>query len=276
MQERFRLAKASFLGFAALWLALMDGAQADGPSPLVTGSIKLPDSETLARDFLQGQMQGVIVPTQYAKLAARRSGTIISIGPDNGESFSAGDVLVAFDCRRAQVELAQVEAKLDGARARHEVQTKRVDNGSAGSLKLVEADVLLREAKAEMMLAKQAIEECQIIAPFDGVVDQRIANPHETVNVRDALLNVVATKGHEVRAYVPAVLLRSVSPGDAFKFMPHAGADEPLVGTIVAFGARVDNVSRLIEVRGRFDDLPDHIRPGASGRLEFERLQAAQ
>lgn len=276
MRKRSRQGLACLGAIAATWLAFNGGAQADGPSPLITGSIKLPDSEALAQDFLQGQMQGVIVPTRSAKLAARQPGTIITIGPDNGERFSEGDVLVAFDCRRAEAELAQVEAKLDGARARHAVQTKRVDNGSAGSLKLVEAEVLLRESEATMTLARQAIEECKIVAPYDGVVEQRIANPHETVNVRDPLLNIVATEGHEMRAFVPAHLLRSISPGDPFTFRPHADAEETLAGTIVAFGARVDNVSRLVEVRGSFEALPSYMRPGASGRLEFDSLQAGK
>ncbi|MEN0087313.1 MAG: HlyD family efflux transporter periplasmic adaptor subunit [Pseudomonadota bacterium] len=244
-------------------------------SPLVTGSVPLPNSETLARQFLQGQLQGVVVPTQSAKLAARNAGTIISIGPENGEFFSKGDVLVAFDCRRARAELAQADAKLDGATARYEVQRKRVENGSAGSLKLVEAEVLLREAEAAISLSRQAVQECTIIAPFDGAVEARIANPHETVNVRDPLLNIVAITGHEVRAYVPSSLLRSFTPGDFFSFIPDE-AEAPLLGKIVAFGARVDNVSRLVEMRGELQMMPDYIRPGVSGRLELGQSQAAK
>ena len=45
-------------------------------------------------------------------------------------------------------------------------------------------------AKAELDLAKQALEEHTIIAPFDGIVIKRMKNPGESVRANEAVVQL--------------------------------------------------------------------------------------
>jgi membrane fusion protein, multidrug efflux system len=214
------------------------------------------------------RIRALVVPLQHAKLSSRLQATIERIGPETGESFKAGDTLVLFDCEAYRAELDRASADTEAATASLAVKRELVSKGAASRLQVQLAEAELKRSKAQRSVASKQVDDCQIVAPFDGRVVERIANAHETVGARDPLLEIVSEHDLELRAFVPSLQLRSVDPGKLIQFTVDETGDL-MEARVIAVGARIDNVSQLIEVRAAFTSTYAKLIPGMSGSVRL-------
>jgi len=257
----FRLGAASLL---AAVLGLMAPAGAEDVVATDTSSPAAAD-----------HIRGLVVPLHHARLSSRLQATIDRIGPENGEAFKAGDVLVQFDCTSFEAERERVRAETEAAEATLAVKRELADSGNASRLQAVLAEAELKRTRAAVAVADTQVANCRILAPYDGRVIERVANAHETVSFRDPLLDIVADRALELRVYVPSRTLRSMSAGAALELTVDE-TGERLRARVIAVGARIDNVSQLIEIRAEFTGDATRLVPGMSGNVRFlEGLAAA-
>ncbi len=132
---------------------------------------------------------GVIVPDRRVTLSARISGRIIDIPVEAGDVVKAGQTLVTMDDTELQAELAK--ARASAALASVEIEhTQRVDARLQRLFKTksVSEDALdearysagaavqqLRIAEAEVARVQARIREMRVLAPFDAVVTEKLA-----------------------------------------------------------------------------------------------------
>jgi RND family efflux transporter MFP subunit len=219
-------------------------------------------------------IRGLLVPGEHATLSSRLEATILRIGPDNGESFAAGDVLVAFDCDRFRAEEERARAAAEAASTTLAVKRELAGGGSASRLQAVLALADLRRAEAEARIAEKQVASCEIRAPYAGRVVRRIANANETVGYGTELIEIAGTGRLEVRLFVPSAWLARIEPGDLLSFdIEETGA--AIAAKVIATGAMIDNVSKLAEVRAEV--LPgaeaEKLVPGMSGTVRFASLR---
>src|SRR5947208_2673444 len=68
---------------------------------------------------------------------------------------------------------------------------------------LIEAEEKLKLDRAELDLAKRALEEHKIVAPFDGIVIERLKGPGESVRQNDAVVKLGNLNKLRAYAFVP-------------------------------------------------------------------------
>lgn len=223
-----------------------------------------------------GAIRGLVVPVDHATIASRLQATIIEIGPGNGESFKAGDRLVAFDCGTFDAGLERAQADADAARQNQAIKQELARSGSASRLQATLAGAELKRAVAEVHIAERQVAECEIRAPYDGKVVRRIANAHETTGYRDPLLEIIGDRNLEIKVYVPSLWIAEMKSGTPFQFTvdeTHAVVD----AEIITVGASIDNVSQLVEVRAKVVSPTSNLSAGQlsagmSGNATFEGL----
>lgn len=217
----------------------------------------------------EARIRGLLVPMDHATIASRLDATISSIGPDNGEPFDAGDVLVTFDCGRYDAELERARAAADAAGDTLEVKRQLAGSGSASRLQAVLAEADLKRARAEVTVATSQTAQCLIRAPYAGRVVRRIANANETVGFGAALIEIAGSAGLEVRMFVPSSWLAWLAVGDRVSFdVEETGST--VEARIVATGAWIDNVSKLAEVRATVTSPAKGLVAGMSGTVRLE------
>jgi len=227
------------------------GDNTDTPAPRTSGRPQ--------NDGRPVRVRGLVVPQRRATISAAFTATIASIGPDNGGRFAKGDVLVAFDCGINQAELNRADALAEAARDTLRVRRKMASSGSISKLQVILAQADYKKADADVVVARTRVSYCRILAPFSGRVVRRIANAFETVAPRDPLLEIVDDANIEIRVFVPSLWLKDLDPGATFQFTVDE-TGETLTVKIIALGASIDNVSQLVEVRGRVvSNSPRHV-----------------
>jgi RND family efflux transporter MFP subunit len=182
-----------------------------------------------------------------------------------GQRFTRGDVLVAFDCRRYEADLraAQAEATANDITV---VQNRQLlQRGAVGRSELAISEAKLDQSKAAVESLKVRLDQCKIIAPFDGTVAERHVDVYELPQANSPLMKIVKVGSLEVDLIVPSRWLTWLGIGRRFMF----AIDETNTSheaEIVRLGALVDPISRTTKVMGRLIDVPSVVRPGMSGQ----------
>ena len=157
------------------------------------------------------------------------------------------------------------------------------------------ADALLAEAqdkqaadKKDLELANTALQQHQIIAPFNGVIIKRLKNPGEAVQANEAVVRLGNTDKFKFVGWITLENGQRVRRGDPVVFRPIVdGADLSLegkvfTGKILAVGSEIPQVgnpevSVIAEIVNPFD--PEHpelsLLQGLKGELTITPSVAA-
>ncbi len=244
--------------FASLYLALL-------------ASIAMPlfSQTAAAQSDVQSPVRGVVRASSEAMISTDLAAKVSEIGFKEGEGFKAGSILVRFDCRRHEAELASAEAQhremlvaLKGAQ-----HLKKHNAGSRQELETARARA--ERAQAEADIIRTRVDQCTIRAPFDGRVSRLTIHEHEMSVSGKELLFIVADREPKIELIVPSSWLTWLKPGAAFGFLVDE-TGKSYASTIVRISAAVDTVSQTIKVFARFDAPATDILPGMSGKAHFQ------
>lgn len=214
----------------------------------------------------------LVFAKQQATLSSRLNATIATIGPNDGESFTKGETLIEFDCAAYDAELTRAQALNEAAQDTLSVKQRLADLGSVSKLDVILAQADTKRTSADVVVMEEQVNQCKIFAPFDGRVVRRQANAFETVAPGTPLIRILSDKDIEVRVSVPSSWVSNLTPGTKFQFQLDE-IDRPFEAEIVAIGARIENISQSIELRGRITGDTSDVLVGMSGNAIFDRLK---
>jgi membrane fusion protein, multidrug efflux system len=210
---------------------------------------------------------GTVVALRSITLRNELPGTVRSVPLESGDVVEAGAVLVVFDTRVEEAELAaqRAEAELSEARLRRvrELVTQR-----AMSVDELDSALAQQQVKAAQIERTQAVIARKTLrAPFRARVGIADVHPGQYLEEGTPLTTL---QGIDPFVYVDFVVAQHVAAG------LRAGTSVDVVGDsgqavsarIVAIDARVDSQTRNATVRARID-ATDAMPPGASVRVRF-------
>jgi len=215
------------------------------------------------------QVRGVLRARDQAVLSSELTGRIVEMPFADGQRFAKGDVLVRFDCSAYQ---AQLNASLAAARAaREELNHNKqlAELNSVGHFEVSLAEARYAQAQAESQVYQVQVKRCSVVAPFDGRVVQRRAQPHESVANGNPLLDVVNNGTLEIYLLVPSNWLSRIKSDQPFEFTPDE-TGKPLSATVKRLGARIDEGSQTLLLIGSLPAGADGLLAGMSGTAHFE------
>lgn len=217
------------------------------------------------------QSRALIEAKDQALLSAELAGKVVQIPFAEGTVFKEGDLLVAFDCRSYEAQLAVETAGLIGAEKTLANQLRLYKLGSAAQLDIDLARADVQRMKGLQQQAAVLTQKCEVRAPFSGKVVEGHVRLHESLSAGDPMIEILNHHALETRLVVPSSWLKWLKVGTAFQI----SIDE--TGTlfdseITRIGARIDPVSQTIRViaRTRGDA---SLLPGMSGNALFNSAQ---
>ena len=212
--------------------------------------------------------RGLVEADRQAVLSAEIAALILETPYDVGDRFDAGDVLVRFDCSLYEAQLGGAQAALSGANSTLANNQQLAAYNSIGQIEVQLARAAVLEAQAEVLIGEVVTERCLLTAPYDGRVLERLAQPHESVEAGQELIQVADDGAIRVTLIVPSLWLSWLAVGADFDFLvDETGRSYPAI--IDRLGAHIDPVSQTIEVRGRFVGDADGLILGMSGTATF-------
>jgi membrane fusion protein, multidrug efflux system len=222
-----------------------------------------------------GPIRGIVRSLDQAAISTELAVRLATVHVREGEAFKAGTKLLEFDCRRhragvAAAEALQLEMQLNVDKFRVLQRTQAV-----GKNDLEVAEARLVKAAAEADGLRSQLDQCVVVAPFDGRVLELSLQKFETAQPGKPFIAIVSSTKLEIDLVVPSDWIRWVKPGITFAF----SVDEiqrPLQAVVVRTAAAVEPVSQTIKISATFADDTRDVLPGMSGTAVFQSLKSGQ
>ncbi|MBI3524512.1 MAG: efflux RND transporter periplasmic adaptor subunit [Betaproteobacteria bacterium] len=212
--------------------------------------------------------EAIVEAVKQTTIAARMQGRILETRADAGSRVRAGEVLMRLDARDAAQGLAGAQAQLVNARAAYERSKDLFAQKFVSQAALDKAQADYQAASASAGQAGIATSFATIIAPFAGVVAQRLAETGDMAEPGKPLFSVFDPKTLRVVASIPQYQLAGIKQAMSAKIeFPETGKWVAATRTEVLPTA--DASTHVVRVRVTLPDNLEGAIPGMFVRAHF-------
>src|ERR1700722_2967906 len=274
-----------------------------GRTPLVEAAVARTASDPRAQALLNAS--GYVTPRRRATVAAKITGRVTGVFFDEGvhvrdqqelATLDDSDVRRALDPAKAdrdasQAAIADFEVQLKYA----EVELKRADSLQAAGVQSQEAldnaRMQANSLRAKIALAKsqvvsstariaeaqQAVDNCVIRAPFDGIIVSKDAQVGEMVSpvsagggfTRTGIATIVDMNSNEIEVDVNEAYIARVEPGQPVTAVLDAYPDWQIPSKVRTVIPTADRQKATVKVRISFLKLDPKILPDMGVKVTF-------
>src|ERR1700722_3451868 len=248
---------------------------------------------------------GYVTPRRRATIAAKITGRVTGVFFDEGTHVHAGqllatlddsDVKKALDSAKAdrdsseaaiadfqvQLKFSQIELRRAEQLQQAGVQTQEQLNTASTNVDSLKAKINLAKQQvqsSEMRIreAQQAVDNCVINAPYDGIVVSKDAQVGEMVSpisagggfTRTGIATIVDMNSNEIEVDVNESYIAKVKEGQAVKATLDAFPDSPYGAKVRTVIPTADRQKATVKVRISFLKLDDKILPDMGVKVAF-------
>lgn len=253
---------------AVAWFALREGS---APAGTIGGPNAAAPLELAAVDVATVQprvlsrllpLSGSVAPFVQATVKSKVDGEVEQVTVREGQDVRQGDVLARIDTRNLQARydrelaaVAKARADLDLAtlnrdKNRSLLEQKYISQNTYESTESAHAASVasFKLAEAEARVAKIALDDAVIRAPFTGTVATRLVQPGEKVAPDSSIVTMVDLRQLVLEAAVPAADIPSVRIGQEARFKVGGFGDREFRGQVQRISPMTANGSRAITI----------------------------
>jgi RND family efflux transporter MFP subunit len=251
------VSRRSLLGLSLLALAaclpLAGWAQTAPPAPVSVDEARL--------DVFSASLwvPGTVISRNDARISAETDGRITWVA-EVGETIEAGSPVAWVDDTDPRLQLEDNEARLQSLLAQERYQNANLDrlnrlassnNASANQIDEARAQLdmtvqEIRRARVAVAQANRRLEQSRIVAPFSGVVVERLVQAGEFVGRGSEVVRLVDTENREIRVQAPLTVAGHIREGLEVTVKHQQSESLTPVRRVIPVG---DERSRMFEVR---------------------------
>ncbi len=246
-----RVWRALLVLFAGLLLAACHGERTDGK---LDKSAALDTATLVVKSQLApvyATVPGTIISLKRAEISSRLTGYVRRVEVQAGDAVHAGQHLLSIDTsdvtgnlQQAQAGVNQAQAVYDEADINYQRYATLFPKGAVSRMQLDGAQRQYKTAKAQLQSAQAALHMAtaeigyaDVVAPFAGVVVEKLVDPGDLTTPGKTLLVVEDEHTLEVQSYVPDDIYTALHVGQKVPFS--AGVDS-YVGNLKSVVAAAD------------------------------------
>jgi RND family efflux transporter MFP subunit len=169
--------------------------------------------------------------------------------------------------QRQQAALAQSQARLNAVKQQYESARNAARQDVAG---VRSAEAMLASAKMQVDLARKALNDTLVRAPFSGFVSARLVNVGEFVGPQAKVVTLDKVQPIKLQLQVAETELTNVKVGQTVSARADSYPDREFSGRISAVNQAINPQSRAFAVEVTFDNRGNELKPGlfATARIE--------
>ncbi len=241
------------------------GAWGGGATRVVTAEVEL---QPLVDEI---QALGTARANESVQIQPRISSLVETINFEEGQTVSAGELLVELENDEILAGLALAEANLSESRSLYE-RNRTLSSSQAISVSNLEellAEVQVNEAQVQAAQAR--LDNTLIRAPFDGRVGLRRVSPGSFVNSSTVITTLDDVSIIKLDFSVPETFLTAVTEGMGIRAESVVYPDRIFEGTVISVDTRLDPVSRSVQVRATIPNDDGALKPGMFMTVDLQR-----
>jgi len=234
---------------------------------------------------------GSLAPLLQTTVKSRVPGDVNRVFVREGETVAQGQLLAEIDTTDLQARLDAQAAALEEAKAKLTIAQKNRENNlqllrqkfisqnafdTADSVYEASA-ASLKSAEAQLRMAKKALADATVHAPFAGIVAKKMANTGEKVQVDSPLFTLVDLSRMEIEAPAPASEIPAIRAGQPATFRVDGFADRTFEGRVERINPTADAGSRAITLYISVANRDGVLKGGmfAKGSIVLDRTSAS-
>ena len=161
-------------------------------------------------------------------------------------------------------------SEFDAADAAYKVSVSRYQDAVE---EIRNRQALLSQRRTELALARQQLADTVVVAPFDGVVEERLSSVGEYLAAGAPLVRIVRVNPLRFRGEVPERDAASVRAGQTVRVTVD-GAPRDYAGRIVRLSPSITEQNRILIVEAEVSN-DGALRPGAFARADIVTSDAS-
>ncbi len=219
--------------------------------------LKVSPTELKQTMALSGALRAVDQSSVKARVAAEVREVLVR----EGESVTAGQILIRMDTSEFQARVDQAKGNLNAMRAQLDIATKNRDNNRAlldkgfisraafdnTASQFAAAQANVEAAHGALDIVQKSLNDSVVRAPISGLIAVRNVQPGEKVSIDYKLLDIVNLKKMEVEALVPTSDITQIKIGQTV-LLHIEGLTEEFTGHVTRINPATQAGSRSITI----------------------------
>ncbi|HNU37673.1 MAG TPA: efflux RND transporter periplasmic adaptor subunit [Macellibacteroides fermentans] len=228
-----------------------------------------------AESVIQQSYVGTIEESQASSLSFSVAGNVEKVLVSEGQMVSKGQLLATLDQRvllnsYQAANAARVQAQ-DAFDRLHSLYEK----GSLPEIKYVEIESKLEQAQAMEQIAAKNLKDCNLYAPFTGVIAQRFAETGVNVLPGAPVFKLSKIEEVDVKVSIPENKIAAIQLGQPVRIRVAALNNECFEGKITEKGIQANPLSHAYDVKIRLANPLHKLMPGMVCNVTMQQDGAA-
>ena len=177
---------------------------------------------------------GTAVPSKTAVLSCSYPGTVVCLPVKKGEKVRKGDTIAVISSPSVSSTWEMAHATLKQAEDGYNRVVQVHSTGGIPDVKLVEIETQLSKARAAAEAADNALENCTVKAPFNGVAGEIFIEHGIEAGVMEPIARILDISSVEIEFSVPEKEINGINEGEELT------VEVPALGNLT-FSARIKN-----------------------------------
>ena len=207
-------------------------------------------------------------PRYQTTLSAEVISVVKKISKRMGESFKKDDLLIEIKNTSFDAYYNRAQALLKKSLVDLESKKKLFNDGIISQFDLREAEALLAEANADLVMSKDRFDACSIKAPYSGKVVSLNIEEYEITQVGKELIEIIDDTVLIAKLLAHPNILKTIEIGKSVQ-ITLSDSKEIIEGKIIRIGAVIDPSSSTIKIELEVDNIDDKLKAGMRGVTSF-------
>jgi RND family efflux transporter MFP subunit len=220
---------------------------------------------------------GYVVPEREITISASVQGKLVEMPVAENDRVRAGQLLARLESRDEQANLQLVRTERADASRELELARELFALGVRTRTDLERAQTVFDRAEARLVLARTALDNTVLVAPFDGTIVRKLRDVGELLTLGvtaqgdpgTAIVTLADLDPLHVALEINEAEIRKLREGMVALVTPEARPDRRYLGDLVEIAARADRNKGVVAARVRIRGGEDGLLPNMTVSVRF-------
>ena len=249
--------KKNYLMAVCLFLTVMSGCGNKEQAPQQAEPVKVKVMTVVSSVRNEAvRFSGTVQEENGSSLSFPLMGRVKSVKVDLGSRVRQGQLLATLDEVSMQNTYQAAKAALKQAEDAYQRMKELHEKGSLAEMKWVEVQSKLQQAQSMEAVARKNLTDCQLYAPFSGVIAEKSLEVGQNVVPGVQVLKLVSDDRLKVRISVPETEIARVARGQKAVIEAPVLNGAKAEGVVTEKGVQANPLSRSYEVNVSISTIP--------------------